>query len=202
MPARTHDPADDILGAFLAPLADDPAGAVAFLARLADRVALRRRGRVLVLGDDYVAAALTDRGYPVTAGRLPEEPQSGVRFGSTFDGRFDVVHAGIGALSRQASQREQVRLVRRLAGLLRPGGALVLQSQAPDPAGWAADGRDIDCVRQLVPREGAVRPVRFVWPAELDLMAELAELSLDSRAGGWHEDLPRCGGPVVSVYRS
>jgi hypothetical protein len=196
MPARTHDPADDVLGALLAPVTDDPAGAVTFLARLADSAAHRRRVRMLVLGDDYVAEALTDRGYAVTAGRLPMRPQPGAR----FDARFDVVHGGFGALCGQTGQREQVRLVRRLAGLLRPGGALVLQSPMPDPADWAA--RDVDCVRQLVLPEGAHRPVRFVWPAELDLMAELAELSLDSRAGGWHGEPPRCGGPVVSVYRS
>jgi len=33
-------------------------------------------------------------------------------------------------------------------------------------------------------------------------MAELADLALDSRWGGWYGEPAACGEPVVSLYRS
>jgi hypothetical protein len=33
--------------------------------------------------------------------------------------------------------------------------------------------------------ERSSRPFRYVWPAELDLMAELAGMRLDERWAGW-----------------
>ncbi|HET6709316.1 MAG TPA: hypothetical protein VFH84_30385, partial [Amycolatopsis sp.] len=106
--------------------------------------------------------------------------------------------------SRFLVQREQVRFVRRLAARLRPGGALVVQGYHPDPAGWAAHPlvTGQDRVRQTLFLADARVPLRYVWPAELDLMAELAELALDSRWGGWYGEPVVCGGPAVSLYRS
>ena len=43
---------------------------------------------------------------------------------------------------------------------------------------WIADGE----VQVLAP------PFRYVWPAELDLMAELAGMSLRERFGGWKRE--------------
>src|SRR4051794_39599284 len=103
------------LDAWFASLGDDPAGAAAFLAEIAERVA--RRPHVLVLGGGQVADALEADGYAVTVAGSDSLPTS----------RFDVVHAGSDVLSRFLLQRDQVRLVRRLAALLRPGGALVVQ---------------------------------------------------------------------------
>jgi hypothetical protein len=192
MPARIAENPAVTLDAWSAPLAADPAGAAAFLAEVADRVA--RRPRVLVLGGGPVADALAADGYAV----------ADTGFESLTGQRFDVVYAGSDVLSRLLVQREQVRLVRRLATLLRPGGGLVVQGFHPDPARWAAHPlvTGHDCARQLLFLAGARVPLRYVWPAELDLMAELADLALDSRWGGWYGEPAACGEPVVSLYRS
>ncbi|MFF4594474.1 hypothetical protein [Amycolatopsis sp. NPDC001319] len=195
MPTRIDELPADVLDVWLAPLADDPAGAVAFLAEVTDRVARRSGGgRVLVLGGGPVADALAGEGYAVDVGSF----SLGLPVGS----RFDAVFLGGDGLSRISGQRGQVRAVRSLARVLRPGGALVVQGRQPDPRRWGADVwvREVDCVRQTVVVGGSV--LRYVWPAELDLMAELAELALDSRWGGWYGEPVECGGPVVSVYRS
>jgi SAM-dependent methyltransferase len=180
------------LDAWFAPLAADPAGAAAFLAEVADRVA--RRPRVLVPGGGPVADALAADGYAVTEASFDSLPAQ----------RFDVVYAGSDVLSRLLVQREQVRLVRRLATLLRPGGGLVVQGFHPHPARWAAHPlvTGHDCARQMLFLADARVPLRYVWPAELDLMAELADLALDSRWGGWYGEPAACGEPVVSLYRS
>jgi hypothetical protein len=191
MPTRIAEKPAVTLDAWFAPLAADPAGAAAFVAEVADRVA--RRPRVLVPGGGPVADALTADGYAVTEAGFDSLPAQ----------RFDVVYAGSDVLSRLLVQREQVRLVRRLATLLRPGGGLVVQGFHPDPARWAAHPlvTGHDCARQTLFLGGGV-PLRYVWPAELDLMAELADLALDSRWGGWYGEPAACGEHVVSLYRS
>lgn len=193
MPTRIAEKPAVTLDAWFAPLAADPAAAAAFLAEVADRVA--RRPRVLVPGGGPVAAALAADGYAVTDAGFDSLPAAQ---------RFDVVYAGADVLSRLLVQREQVRLVRRLATLLRPGGGLVVQGFHPDPARWAAHSlvTGHDCARQMLFLADARVPLRYVWPAELDLMAELAELALDSRWGGWYGEPAACGQPVVSLYRS
>jgi SAM-dependent methyltransferase len=192
MPTRIAEKPAVTLDAWSAPLAADPAGAAAFLAEVADRVA--RRPRVLVPGGGPVADALAADGYAVTDTGFDNLPGQ----------RFDVVYAGSDVLSRLLVQREQVRLVRRLATLLRPGGGLVVQGFHPDPARWAAHPlvTGHDCARQMLFLADARVPLRYVWPAELDLMAELADLALDSRWGGWYGEPAACGEPVVSLYRS
>ncbi|VVJ19527.1 Methyltransferase SCO0408 [Amycolatopsis camponoti] len=191
MPTRIAENPAVALDAWSAPLAADPAGAAAFLAEVADRVA--RRPRVLVPGGGPVADTLASAGYAVTEAGFDNLPGQ----------RFDVVYAGSDVLSRLLVQREQVRLVRRLATLLRPGGGLVVQGFHPDPARWAAHPlvTGHDCARQTLFLSDGV-PLRYVWPAELDLMAELADLALDSRWGGWYGEPAACGSPVVSLYRS
>ncbi len=193
MPTRIAVNPADVAEAWFSPLSADPAGAAAFLAEITERVS-RRRGRVLVLGAGPVANVLAEQGYAVTAatGELP----TGLR--------FDVVFVGSNELSQLLVQRDQVRLIRRLMALLRPGGAIVVAGRHPDPARWADDVLvdEHDCVRQIVVLAGSRLPLRYITPAELDLMAELAELALDSRWGGWYGEPVACGGPVVSVFRS
>jgi hypothetical protein len=44
-------------------------------------------------------------------------------------------------------------------------------------------------------------PFRYVWPAELDLMAQLAGMELRERWGGWeHEPFTDESGRHVSVW--
>ena len=45
-------------------------------------------------------------------------------------------------------------------------------------------------------------PHRYVWPAELDLMAHIAGFTLESRHGGWSEEpFTADSSDHVSVYR-
>ena len=103
----------------------------------------------------------------------------------------------------------------------------VLEAFVPDPARWDRDQRvstsrvglgevrlDVathDPAEQrvdsqhVVISEAGIRlyPVRlrYAWPAELDLMARLAGLSLHERAGGWSgEPFTAHSGQHVSVY--
>ncbi|TVT61809.1 hypothetical protein FNH05_02060 [Amycolatopsis rhizosphaerae] len=199
MPIRITGTTADAIGTSVAPPAADPAGAVAFLAELADRVTHRPgTGRVFVPGGGPVAGALAGEGYRVTDGTEGTEGPLGSGL------RFDVVFSGSDELSRLLSQRDQLRLVRRLAAFLRPGAALVIQGRHPDPAAWARDAlvADHDHTRQTLLMAGARFPQRYVWPAELDLMAELAGLAPEGCWGGWYGEPLVCGGPVVSVFRS
>jgi hypothetical protein len=57
---------------------------------------------------------------------------------------------------------------------------------------WIADGK----VEVFAP------PFRYVWPAELDLMARLAGMSLRERWGGWtHEPFTSESTSHVSVWQ-
>jgi hypothetical protein len=43
--------------------------------------------------------------------------------------------------------------------------------------------------------------IRYAWPSELDLMAQLAGLTLEARHGGWRgEPFTDTSGAHVSVY--
>jgi hypothetical protein len=42
--------------------------------------------------------------------------------------------------------------------------------------------------------------IRYIWPSELDLMAELAGLRLRERWGGWNREALAVPGWHVSVY--
>jgi hypothetical protein len=60
--------------------------------------------------------------------------------------------------------------------------------------------------QHVVLRDGGTElfPValRYAWPSELDLMAQLAGLDLEARHGGWHgEPFTDTSGVHISVYR-
>lgn len=140
--------------------------------------------------------------------------------------KFDLVYIVFNTLCALPDQDRQVACVRASAARLRPGGVFVTEAFVPDPARYAqrggvltrtADGQARVPVsrhdpvaqtltgRQAFRTDGGIRVlplrVRYVWPAELDLMARLAGLRLAHRFGGW------CGEPFtadsdthVSVY--
>jgi SAM-dependent methyltransferase len=142
-------------------------------------------------------------------------------------GSFALVYLVYNTISNLLTQAEQVRCFRNAAAHLTPGGRFVIELTVPDlrglPPGHDASvfhsapgyvGVDTyDVVHQhLVShhfrfgegRQARVTrsPHRYVWPAELDLMAELAGFALERRDGDWS------GGPFtadsrshVSVYR-
>ena len=118
------------------------------------------------------------------------------------------------------TQAAQVACFRNVAAHLEPGGTFVIEVGVPDlqrlPPGetyvvfdfsethWGID--EYDVARQgLVSHhfqlvDGKVErssgPFRYVWPSELDLMAELAGMRLHERWGGWKRE------PFTSDSRS
>ena len=110
------------------------------------------------------------------------------------------------------TQAAQVACFRNVAAHLEPGGCFVIEVGVPDlqrlPPGetvhafhfsetrWGIDEYDV-ANQGLVSHhvtivDGTLErnsiPFRYVWPAELDLMAELAGMTLRERWSGWQRE--------------
>ena len=125
------------------------------------------------------------------------------------DGTFRLAYLVFNTIMNLTTQDAQVACFRNVAGHLEPGGRFVVEVGVPDlrrlPPGErfvVFDGREIhwgideyDVANQgLISHHfqvvgGSVEkssgPFRYVWPAELDLMAELAGMHLEERWAGW-----------------
>jgi SAM-dependent methyltransferase len=131
---------------------------------------------------------------------------------TTVAGRFSVAYLVFNTIMNLTTQDEQVACFQNVAAHLQPGGCFVIEVMVPDlqrlPPGetvrpftvsatrlgfdeydvasqglvshhyWAVDGK----------LEGNSMPFRYVWPAELDLMARLAGMSLRERWRGWKRE--------------
>ncbi|MFC8528511.1 class I SAM-dependent DNA methyltransferase [Nocardia sp. NPDC057227] len=162
--------------------------------------------------------------------RLREKPggaEIGVTIGdftsTRVDGDFALAYLVFNTIMNLTTQDAQVACFRAVAGQLAPGGCFVVEVMVPElrklPAGqtvvpfgfgperWAYS--DYDPATQAVVCHyldiagGTHRsiPFRYVWPAELDLMARLAGLELRHRWADW-ERRPFTGesGQHVSVW--
>ncbi|GGP09550.1 class I SAM-dependent methyltransferase [Nonomuraea glycinis] len=145
-------------------------------------------------------------------------------------GEFRLVYLVYNTISNLLTQAEQVACFRNAARHLAPGGRFVVELWVPElrklPPGqqavvWESAtgyiGLDTyDVLRQQVvshhfrfdPEAGREArlfrsPHRYIWPAELDLMAELAGMTLESRHAGWTgEAFTAESRSHVSVYRT
>jgi SAM-dependent methyltransferase len=143
----------------------------------------------------------------------PEIPVTIGDFATTrLDGQFSVAYLVFNTIMNLTTQAEQVACFRNVAGHLEPGGCFVIEVGVPElqrlPPGetmrvfdaserhWGIDEFDI-ANQGLVSHhfslvEGAIErvsmPFRYVWPAELDLMAELAGMRLRGRWSGWRRE--------------
>jgi len=140
---------------------------------------------------------------------------------ATVEGQFSLVLLVFNGISNVQTQAEQVACFRNAARHLAPGGRFVIELWVPDlrrlPPGSKATvftsepgyiGLDtVDILNQIVVshhfRFGAGNeaalfrsPHRYVWPAELDLMAEIAGFQLESRHADW------VGSPFTAESRS
>jgi SAM-dependent methyltransferase len=142
------------------------------------------------------------------------------------EGRFRLVFVVFNTLFALLTQDDQRRCLRNVADHLTDDGVFVVEAFVPDIArfdrGQRVDARQVELGRaflevsrhdagnqrvssQLVVLEETgfrMFPVelRYVWPSELDLMAELAGLRLRERWGGWNRE-PFTGELThVSVY--
>ena len=128
------------------------------------------------------------------------------------DGRFSVAYLVFNTIMNLTTQAAQTACFRNVAAHLEPGGSFVIEVGIPDlrklPAGqnvvpfhvsptrWAFDSYDVATQAmssnyvEVVDGRGEYRsiPFRYVWPAELDLMAQLAGLRLSERWDGWTRD--------------
>jgi hypothetical protein len=140
-------------------------------------------------------------------------------------GAFSVVYLVFNTIFNLVTQDAQVACFENAAAHLEPGGRFVVETGVPDlqrlPPGQTivpfradAGGLGFDVYDVVTQRfssqhylfsEGGVEasPVefRYAWPAELDLMARIAGLSLESRAAGWEQEpFTDVSGSHVSVW--
>lgn len=146
---------------------------------------------------------------------------------ATAPGRYALVYLVFNTISNLLTQEQQVACFRNAARHLVPGGRFVIELWVPDlrrlpptqqAVVWQSDpgfvGFDTyDLLRQHVVshhfRFGEGRqaelfrsPHRYIWPAELDLMAQLAGLTLESRHADWSgTEFTAESRSHVSVYR-
>jgi SAM-dependent methyltransferase len=146
---------------------------------------------------------------------------------SRAPGEYTLVYLVYNTISNLLTQAEQVECFRNAARHLRSGGRFVIELWVPElrklPPGqqatvWHSEpgyiGLDTyDVVRQHVVshhfRFGEDKqaelfrsPHRYIWPAELDLMAQLAGFELETRYADWTgTDFTAESRSHVSVYR-
>ncbi|HEX3647579.1 MAG TPA: class I SAM-dependent methyltransferase [Pseudonocardiaceae bacterium] len=146
---------------------------------------------------------------------------------TTAPGRYTLVYLVFNTISNVLTQAEQVECFRNAARHLDPGGRFVVELEVPAlrilPPGQQAIvftaesgyiGLDTyDPLRQhLVSHHFRFddshqaylsrSPHRYIWPAELDLMAQLAGFTLESRQADWSgAEFTAESTSHVSVYR-
>jgi len=128
------------------------------------------------------------------------------------DGTFAVAYLVVNTIMNLTTQEEQVACFRNVAAHLERGGCFVIEVMVPGlrrlPPGERLQPFDVsrthvgvdeyDVARQgLVSHhywieDGEVEvlspPFRYVWPSELDLMAQLAGMTLRERWGDWDRE--------------
>jgi len=141
------------------------------------------------------------------------------------DGTCSLAYVVFNTIMNLTTQAEQVACFRNVSAHLDPGGCFVIEVGVPDlqrlPPGetfqvfdvgvthWGIDEYDVanqglishhfDVVDGQIERLSI--PFRYVWPAELDLMAELAGMRLRDRWSGWkHEPFTSESRQHVSVW--
>ncbi|MGI8936750.1 MAG: class I SAM-dependent DNA methyltransferase [Iamia sp.] len=191
----------------LAALAGD--GPALELAIGTGRVALPLAERGVAVSGIELSAAMADRlrakdeagAIPVTMGDMAT---------TRVAGSFRLVFLVFNTIGNLVTQDRQVSCFANAAAHLEPGGHFVIEVGVPDlrslppgqdarifshAPGYVGYDRYTDLVAQqatshhFVADESGGRevrtPFRYVWPSELDLMAQLADLSLQHRWAGW-----------------
>jgi SAM-dependent methyltransferase len=127
-------------------------------------------------------------------------------------GTFRLAYLVYNTIMNLTTQAAQVACFRNVADHLEPGGRFVIEVGVPDlrrlPPGeqylvfdagethWGFDEYDVAnqglISHHFTLRGGAIEkssgPFRYVWPSELDLMAELAGLEFEGRWSGWQRE--------------
>ena len=132
---------------------------------------------------------------------------------TSVEGAFRLVYLVFNTIGNLTTQEAQVACFRNAAAHLEPGGCFVIELLVPAlqrlPPGetvrpfhvsetyWGFDEYDV-ATQGLISHHFSIAddgsaehfsiPFRYVWPAELDLMAELAGMRLRERWAGWNRD--------------
>ena len=131
---------------------------------------------------------------------------------TTVDGTFSLAYLVFNTISNLTTQAAQVACFRNVASHLEPGGCFLIEVGIPElrrlPPGetirafhvsdarWGLDEYDV-AVQGLTSHhfeivdgraERLSVPFRYTWPAELDLMAQLAGMRLRERWSGWKRE--------------
>jgi len=180
---------------------------------------------VAVTGIEYSRAMIRRLRQKASAEQLPVV--HGDMATTRVDGSFSLVYLVFNTIGNLRTQHEQVECFRNAARHLAPGGRFVVEVGVPAlrllPPGQVAVPFDVsdqhvgfdtyDVVTQQATshhysreadgsfRRGA-HHFRYVWPAECDLMAQLAGLELEERVADWHGNPFTAQSPShVSVWR-
>jgi SAM-dependent methyltransferase len=129
-------------------------------------------------------------------------------------GAFSLIYVAFNTFFGLITQEAQVRCFRSVAEHLAEGGVFLIEAFVPDPARFVR-GQNTETLRvgldevvltatrhdpaqqrvmsqHVVITESGTRlypvEIRYAWPAELDLMAQLAGLRLRERWGGWRRE--------------
>jgi SAM-dependent methyltransferase len=131
---------------------------------------------------------------------------------TTVDGKFSLAYLVFNTISNLTTQAAQVACFRNVAAHLDPGGCFVIEVGIPalrrlppgetlhalyvGEARWGLDEYDVASQgltsHHLRLVDGKLErlsiPFRYTWPSELDLMAELAGMTLRERWSGWKRE--------------
>jgi SAM-dependent methyltransferase len=131
---------------------------------------------------------------------------------TTVPGQFSVAYLVFNTIMNLTTQDEQVACFQNVAAHLAPGGCFVIEVSVPDlqrlPPGETIRAFTVSDTRlgfdeYDVAAQGLIShhywvvdgkleifspPFRYVWPAELDLMARLAGMSQRERWAGWKRE--------------
>lgn len=170
-------------------------------------IPLARRG-VPVTGIELSAPMVEELRRKVDAETLPVA--MGDMATTTVPGEFSLVYLVFNSISNLRTQQEQVECFRNAARHLAPGGRFVIELWVPPlrrlPPGQLAAPMTVsaehlcvdtyDLATQLCASHHfrhhadgtttyGVGHFRYIWPAESDLMAQLAGLELEARFADW-----------------
>jgi SAM-dependent methyltransferase len=131
---------------------------------------------------------------------------------TTVDGRFSVAYLVFNTIMNLTTQDGQVACFQNAAAHLEPGGCFAIEVMVPalqrlppgetvrpfamTPTHLGFDEYDV-ASQALISHHYSVidgnldvgsMPFRYVWPAELDLMARLAGMTLRERWSGWQRE--------------
>jgi SAM-dependent methyltransferase len=167
---------------------------------------------------DRLRTKADEAAIPVVAGDMTT---------SRVPGEFTLVYLVFNTISNLLSQAEQVACFRNAARHLTPGGRFVIELWVPElrrlPPGLQATVGHVEPGYVLLDTYDVLTqhvvshhvrfgdgtearlyrsPHRYIWPAELDLMAQLAGFELESRHADWTGTEFTAESPShVSVYR-